>query len=163
MKNKALLTALIASYAIYILFYIIALIASTLASLVWLIITAIEKQQAKNLPPVRFDLHKIDEPNPTLDIPDPWMLPIDEPTATEIEIEPVHQNPIAINRSPKLLLLPPARNIETQPQPVAVENLESKSIRELKKLAKQLNIKGYNQLKKAGLIERIKTVQTIAS
>jgi hypothetical protein len=147
MKKKALLTALIVSYAIYFCFSVIALITTTLASLAWLIITAIEKEQAKDLPPVRFDLEEIEEPNPKSE--DPWMLPL-----TENEAKPVNRNLTIINQPPKLLLLPPAKNIEAELPTV----LESKSIKELRKIGKQLNIKGYNQLKKAILIERIQSI-----
>jgi hypothetical protein len=153
MKKKALLTASIISYTIYFCFYVIALIATTVSHLARLIITAIEKEQAKDLPPVRFDLEEIDEVNPKSDIPDPWMLAI-----AEDEVESVNPKPTTINQPPKLLLLPPAKNIQTPLPTVTTNQLESKSIRELRKIGKRLNIKGYSQLKKAVLIERIESI-----
>lgn len=149
MKSKALFVALVIAGGIYGCLYLIGLLVSLMVKLSFLAITLIEKERAKELPEIRYDLHEVDEVKDDgvafAKIPDPWELPIEDNS-------PICQPTQFVQ--PKLMLLPPARS-----ESGISDRLLSSSLEELRDLGKRLKIKGFNRMKRSTLIAKISSIK----
>jgi hypothetical protein len=153
MKSKALFVALIIAGSIYGCFYLIGLLVSLTVKLSFIAITLIEKELAKELPEIRYDLHEIeveDGNKSFTEIPDPWTLPIEDESPICQPLQPQFIKP-------KLMLLPPARSESS-----INERLLSSTLEELRDMGKRLKVKGFNRMKRSTLIAKISSIQSEA-